>query len=480
MSKIKKIHNMLVNKEISAKELTLKYIEYINKYEKTINSYISTCFEDAMSIAGKLDTKISRGDSISQLEAIPYSLKDNLCTNGIKTTCASKMLSEFVPVYNSTVADKLSTSILLGKSNMDEFAMGSSTETSFFGAVKNPYDLLCIPGGSSGGSAAAVSADMCVFSIGTDTGGSVRQPAALCGCVGYKPTYGSISRYGLIAFASSFDTVGIIASTVKDCELVFDAIKGLDKKDSTTHNNIIDCFSSAMPLKVGVITGGLSRHSYEIEKAINIASVALKDCGALISEVKIDMLKNSSSIYYILSSAQAASNLARFDGVRYGYRAKEYNDFEDMVIKSRTEAFGMEVKRRIMLGNFVLSSGYYKDFYLRAENMQKSLIYEFNSKFEQYDVILLPVTCESQYKMGYFTDKVTSMYDSDYYTVCANLCGFPAISVPCMLSDGGHPIAIQLMSKKFDDKRLLAIAEILEKQLSLSIKPVIGGDCLGI
>ncbi len=480
MSKIRRIHSMLIKRQISAAELTKAYIQYSVACNDLLNAYITPCYETALNNALKIDNKIANGKELPVLDGIVYSLKDNICTKGVRTTCASKMLSDFVPPYSASVHESLLHSTLIGKTNMDEFGMGSTTENSYFGRAKNPFDLQCVPGGSSGGSAAAVAADMCVFSVASDTGGSVRQPAGLCGVVGFKPTYGLLSRYGLIAFASSLDTVGIIAQSAEDCNIVFKHLCKYDPKDSTSVRLSSDMTECKKEIKIGVFTGNGIHVNDNVRKALHIAVKTFEDCKIAVETIDIKGIVNSPGIYYIVSSAEAASNLGRFDGLRYGYCNNNYKNFDDMVIRNRTEAFGREVKRRILLGNFVLRCDSYDNYYKKATLLRNSLEKEVCDLFQEYDFILSPVTCHSSYKANEFENDVTGMYASDYYTVFANLCGIPAISVPTHLTEDGKPVSVQLTSGKFKDDKLLKMAELLENHLSLRLNPKIGGDCLGI
>ena len=478
MGKIDKIHKLLINRELSVLELCKHYLKYIEKYNPVINGYITVCEEQVIKKATEIDEKLKHGEELRATDAIPFSLKDNISTKDIPTTCASMMLSQYIPIYNSTVADKLENALLMGKTNMDEFAMGSTNETSFYGSVSNPYDLSDIPGGSSGGSAASVSADMCVFSIGSDTGGSVRLPSALCGCIGFKPTYGAISRYGLISFASSFDTLGIMSQNIEDCIEIFDTVSGMDKYDMTSVNP--DKNTVSFVSKAAILNFPNTKLNDDNRTALNTVSNILINNQVHVGEVTSEFLQYASAVYYIISSAQASSNLARYDGLRYGYRTNDYNSFDEMVFKSRTEGFGKEVKRRILLGNFVLESGYYDKYYSKACSIMQKIRDDINKCLSEYDVLIYPVSTDSSYKKGYFNNKITGMYDSDIYNVCANLCEMPSVAVPCYVNALNRPVSLQFMSKKFSDRALLSFAKQLEAELNIKTKPVIGGDCLGL
>ena len=461
---------MLRKKEISSTEITKSVFEQINRVEKYVCSYITLNEEKALETARKVDDKLLKNEPLSPIAGIPIGIKDNIITQGILTTCASKMLYNFVPPYNATVIDKLNAqdAVITGKLNMDEFAMGSSTENSFFKKTKNPRNLEYVPGGSSGGSAAAVAADECIFALGSDTGGSIRQPASYCGVVGLKPTYSSVSRYGLIAFASSLDQIGPLAKNVKDAAMLYSAICGKDSKDMTTANREYPDFLSLIDSNIKGKKIGIPKEYFglgvneEIKNAVMNAALELQKNGAELIEISLPSTQYALSAYYIISSAEASSNLARFDGVKYGYRAENFTNLNDMYEKTRSEGFGNEVKRRIMLGTFVLSSGYYDAYYKRAKILQNNITEEFNSAFEKCDVILTPTAPNTAFKIGEKINSPIEMYASDICTVPINIAGLPAISVPCGNDSKGLPIGMQLIGPKFSEKTLFDVAYAYE------------------
>jgi aspartyl-tRNA(Asn)/glutamyl-tRNA(Gln) amidotransferase subunit A len=462
------------NKAFTSEEIVKFYIEKIKKEDGNINSYLTVCEEKALQDARLVDEKIAKGEAVGKLAGVPIAIKDNICTDGIKTTCASKMLEDFVPPYNATVVNKLKAedAIIIGKTNMDEFAMGSSTENSAFKVTKNPHDLERVPGGSSGGSAAAVGAKIAPFSLGSDTGGSIRQPAAFCGVVGLKPTYGLVSRFGLIAFGSSLDQIGPFANNVRDCALALEVIAGTDPLDNTSSKKIENTDylkgieDGVKGMKIGIpkefFGEGLDA---EIKEAILASIEKLKSLGAEIEEISLPITDAGLSAYYVISSAEASSNLARFDGIRYGYRAKEFEDVYDLMEKSRTEAFGDEVKRRIMLGTYVLSSGYYDAYYKRALKLKKKIKEEFKEVFEKYDLIISPVSPVLPFKCGEKKNNPLEMYLADVYTVNINLAGIPGISIPCATSKNGLPIGLQILGPHFGESKILKAAFALEGAL---------------
>ena len=461
---------MLRKKEISSTEITKSVFEQINRVEKYVCSYITLNEEKALETARKVDDKLLKNEPLSPIAGIPIGIKDNIVTQGILTTCASKMLYNFVPPYNATVIDKLNAqdAVITGKLNMDEFAMGSSTENSFFKKTKNPRNLEYVPGGSSGGSAAAVAADECIFALGSDTGGSIRQPASYCGVVGLKPTYSSVSRYGLIAFASSLDQIGPLAKNVKDAAMLYSAICGKDSKDMTTANREYPDFLSLIDSNIKGKKIGIPKEYFglgvneEIKNAVMNAALELQKNGAELIEISLPSTQYALSAYYIISSAEASSNLARFDGVKYGYRAENFTNLNDMYEKTRSEGFGNEVKRRIMLGTFVLSSGYYDAYYKRAKILQNNITEEFNIAFEKCDVILTPTAPNTAFKIGEKINSPIEMYASDICTVPINIAGLPAISVPCGNDSKGLPIGMQLIGPKFSEKTLFDVAYAYE------------------
>ena len=470
MSTIHEYAELLKQRKLSSVELTKQYLARIEKADAQIGSYITVCPDDALAAAGKADERISRGEA-TLLTGIPVGIKDNICTEGITTTCASKMLYNFVPPYDATVTKRLKNegAVILGKLNMDEFAMGSSTESSYFKKTKNPYDLTRVPGGSSGGSAASVSADLAPYALGSDTGGSIRQPAAFCGNVGLKPTYGLVSRFGLIAFASSLDQIGSFTKDVTDCAIVLNAIAGYDKMDSTSVDADKTDYTKALGLplkgmKVGVPKQYLeSGIQAEIREAVENAIKVYEMLGAECEECSLPLSKFALPAYYLISSAEASSNLARFDGIKYGYRAEEYHGLTDLYEITRSEGFGEEVKRRIMLGTYALSSGYYDAYYKKAQQVRGLIKRDFAACFEKYDVLLTPTTPTTAYKFGEKSDPV-AMYMGDICTVAVNIAGLPAISIPAGLDKKGMPIGIQLIANSFDERKLLTAAFAYERE----------------
>ena len=470
MSTIHEYAELLKQRKLSSVELTKQYLARIEKADAQIGSYITVCPDEALAAAGKADERIARGEA-TLLTGIPVGIKDNICTEGIKTTCASKMLYNFVPPYDATVTKRLKNegAVILGKLNMDEFAMGSSTESSYFKKTKNPYDLTRVPGGSSGGSAASVSADLAPYALGSDTGGSIRQPAAFCGNVGLKPTYGLVSRFGLIAFASSLDQIGSFTKDVTDCAIVLNAIAGYDKMDSTSVDADKTDYTKALGLplkgmKIGVPKQYLeSGIQTEIKEAVENAIKVYEMLGAECEECSLPLSKYALPAYYLISSAEASSNLARFDGIKYGYRAEEYHGLTDLYETTRSEGFGEEVKRRIMLGTYALSSGYYDAYYKKAQQVRGLIKRDFAACFEKYDVLLTPTTPTTAYKFGEKSDPV-AMYMGDICTVAVNIAGLPAISIPAGLDKKGMPIGIQLIANSFEERKLLTAAFAYERE----------------
>lgn len=470
MSTIHEYAELLKQRKLSSVELTKQYLARIEKADAQIGSYITVCPDEALAAAGKADERIAKGEA-TLLTGIPVGIKDNICTEGITTTCASKMLYNFVPPYDATVTKRLKNegAVILGKLNMDEFAMGSSTESSYFKKTKNPYDLTRVPGGSSGGSAASVSADLAPYALGSDTGGSIRQPAAFCGNVGLKPTYGLVSRFGLIAFASSLDQIGSFTKDVTDCAIVLNAIAGYDKMDSTSVDADKTDYTKALGLplkgmKIGVPKQYLeSGIQTEIKEAVENAVKVYEILGAECEECSLPLSKYALPAYYLISSAEASSNLARFDGIKYGYRAEEYHGLTDLYEITRSEGFGEEVKRRIMLGTYALSSGYYDAYYKKAQQVRGLIKRDFAACFEKYDVLLTPTTPTTAYKFGEKSDPV-AMYMGDICTVAVNIAGLPAISIPAGLDKKGMPIGIQLIANSFDERKLLTAAFAYERE----------------
>ncbi len=459
------------NKEVTIKDVLDDIYSRIGEVEPKVDAYITLTQNKAYERAEKLQQKLDNGEDIGVLGGVPIAIKDNICTNGVKTTCASKMLENHTPIYDATVIKKLEDAgaIIIGKTNMDEFAMGSSTETSYFKKTKNPWDLTRVPGGSSGGSAAVVSAQMAYASLGSDTGGSIRQPASYCSVVGLKPTYGLVSRFGLIAFASSLDQIGPFARTVEDAALMLDVISGHDKMDTTSANlekqNYLEALVNDVKGKViGIptdfITDGINK---EVKEAYDKAIETLKAAGAEIKEITLEYAKYSLATYYIIATAEASSNLGRYDGIRYGYRTQDFSDLEELYRKTRTEGFGAEVKRRIMLGTYVLSSGYYDAYYKRAQQVRTLIVENFKKAFESCDVIMIPTAPNTSFKFGAHNASPLEMYLEDIYTVPVNMAGLPGISVPGGFDSNGMPIGIQFIAKAFDEKNLLQVAYAFEQ-----------------
>lgn len=477
------IRDMIKNKEISSLEATKAVLSRIEATEDKVESYITVLRDEALKSAEAVDKKIASGESVGDLAGVPMALKDNMCTKDVLTTCASKMLYNFKPPYDSTVAKKMkeADAVLLGKLNMDEFAMGSSTENSYFKKTKNPYDLTRVPGGSSGGSAACVAADEAYFTLGSDTGGSIRQPAAFCGCVGLKPTYGAVSRFGLVAFASSLDQIGPMTKDVLDCAMVLDNIVGYDCQDSTSVKMEYDSFEGNLSnnikgLKIGVpaeyIGAGIDN---EVLNAINAALETFKVLGAETGEASLPLNKYALPAYYMISSAEASSNLARYDGVKYGYRAENFEDLSDLYLKTRSEGFGSEVKRRIMIGTYALSSGYYDAYYKKAQQVRTQVMQDFSNAFEKYDVLVTPVAPTAAFKIGEKTQDPMQMYLADICTVSVNIAGLPAIVIPCGYTKEGLPIGIQIIGKHFGEQTILNAALALEETVK-KVRPIIGGE----
>ena len=464
------LSEMLRNKECSAAEILNDVNERIHKVEDRVGAYV-TLNEKAMESAKAVDEAIAKGEKLHPLAGIPIGIKDNISTKGLRTTCSSKMLENYVPPFNATVVDKVNEAgmVITGKMNMDEFAMGSSTETSYIHLTRNPRDLECVPGGSSGGSAAAVAAGEAIVTLGSDTGGSIRQPAALCGVVGMKPTYGSVSRYGLVAFASSLDQIGSFGKSVRDVAMVQSVISGYDKMDATSAymektNYAANLKDSVKGLRVGVpeeyFGDGIDDDAKE---SVYNAIKTLEANGAEIKKISLPSTEFAINTYYIIASAEASSNLARFDGVKYGYRAKDYDGLIDMYEKTRSEGFGDEVKRRIMLGTFVLSSGFYDAYYKKAKLVQRKISAEFSDAFKECDIIATPTVPSAAFKIGENIGDPLKMYYSDVCTVTVNIAGLPAISMPCGTNSAGMPFGLQFIGNKFAEQTILDAANGYEK-----------------
>lgn len=479
---IHELSSMLKAGEITSVELTESVLDRIEEVDGKVNGYITVDREGALSQAKEADAKIASGEATSELCGIPVAIKDNICTKGVATTCASKMLENFVPPYDAFVVDRIRKAggVIIGKTNMDEFAMGASNETSYFGVARNPYNLNKIPGGSSGGSAVVVSADEAICALGSDTGGSIRQPASFCSIVGLKPTYGLVSRYGLVAFASSLDQIGPMTKDVTDCAIMLNAIAGHDDMDSTSAPVEIPDYKDALTadvkgLKIGIPTEYLAEGiSADVKEAVLSAAKKFEELGATVEYFNLPMTDYAVSAYYIISSAEASSNLARFDGIKYGYRAEKFDDLTDLFSASRSEGFGSEVKRRIMLGTYVLSSGYYDAYYKKAQQVRTVIRKAFDDAFAKYDVILSPTTTETAFDIGGKVKDSVSMYLNDIYTVSVNIAGLPAMVVPAGFDKDKMPIGIQLIGKHFDESTLIRTAYTFEQSTDFSkVRPEI-------
>ena len=463
--------------KVTSAALTEAVFERIEAVEPKINAYITLLKEEALESARAADAAFARGEDLGDLHGVPIAIKDNMCTKGIPTTCASKMLENFRPPYDATVVSKLRAAgaVIVGKTNLDEFAMGSSTENSAFKLTRNPWDTDYVPGGSSGGSAASVAAGAAFASLGSDTGGSIRQPASLCGLVGLKPTYGRVSRYGLVAFASSLDQIGPFTKDVEDCAIMMNAIAGYDIMDGTAVEEATPDYKAALVDDVKGLRIGLPKEffgegiSQEVKDAVFAAAKVYETLGATVEEVSVPNAGYALPIYYIIASSECSSNLARFDGVRYGFRAEEFEDFNDLFTKTRTQGFGEEVKRRIMLGTYALSSGYYDAYYNKAMKVRTLLKQDFDRAFESVDVLLTPTSPTVAFKIGEKTDNPLEMYMSDICTVPINIAGVPAMSLPCGFSDG-LPIGMQLIGRHFDEKTILRAAYAFERHTGYAQK----------
>lgn len=457
---------------VTATEIVRAYFLRLSQVEPKVKAFVTQAKEAALIQAEDLDRKLKAWRKTNPLTGMPIAIKDNICTDGVLTTCSSRMLQNFVPPYDATVIAKLRAQeyILLGKTNLDEFAMGSSTENSAFGPSRNPWNLHCVPGGSSGGSAAAVAAEECVAALGSDTGGSIRQPAAFCGVVGLKPTYGRVSRYGLVAFASSLDQIGPITRDVADAAFLLQTIAGHDPMDSTSVDRPVPDYMRALQkrdlkaLKVGVpvefFTEGLDP---DVEQAVRAAIGELKNLGAEIREIRLPSTGAAVAVYYVIATAEASSNLARFDGVKFGFRAKEAKDLLELYMKTRQEGFGPEVKRRIMLGTYVLSAGYYDAYYGKAQAVRTLVCQDFAAAFREVDLIVTPATPTPAFRLGEKSEDPLQMYLSDIFTISANLAGLPAIALPCGFSTTGLPIGVQLIGRAFEEETVLRAAHAYEQ-----------------
>ena len=466
---VHELQEKLENKELTITDITKAYVNRIDKKEKDVQAFVTTLKDEALEEAKELESKETDGDFVG----IPIGIKDNICTKGIKTTCSSRMLENFVSPYDATVIEKIKKEnmINLGKLNMDEFAMGGSTEYSYFKKTRNPWNLNKVPGGSSGGSAAAVASRMVPWALGSDTGGSIRQPASFCGVVGLKPTYGAVSRYGLVAFASSLDQIGPITKDVYDSAMLLNIIAGYDKRDTTSSNVEKKDYTKALKNDVKGLKIGVPKEFFgegineEVKESLENAIKVYKELGAEVEEFSLDIAKYSLATYYIIACAEASSNLGRFDGIRYGYRAKEFKDLKDLYRKSRSEGFGPEVKRRIILGTYVLSSGYYDAYYKKAQQVRTLVMNEFNKAFQKYDVLLTPTSPTVAFDIGSKSNNPLEMYLADICTVSVNIAGLPGISIPCGVDKENMPIGMQLIGDKFQEEKILNAAYTFEQKI---------------
>ena len=468
---VHELQDKLENKEITVTDITKAYIENIKKKEEKIGAFVTILEDEALKNAEEIQNKIESGEIKNSLAGIPIGIKDNICTKGVKTTCSSKMLENFISPYDATVMEKINAEnmVMLGKLNMDEFAMGGSTEYSYFHVTRNPWNLNKVPGGSSGGSAAAVAANLVPWSLGSDTGGSIREPASFCGVVGLKPTYGLVSRYGLVAFASSLDQIGPITKDVKDCAMLLNVIAGHDERDSTSANVEKQDYVKALKNDVKGLKIGIPKEFFgeginqEVKESLEKAIEKYKELGAEVEECSLDIAKYSLAAYYIIACAEASSNLGRFDGIRYTYRTKEFSNLKELYKKTRSEGFGPEVKRRIILGTYVLSSGYYDAYYKKAQKVRTLVMNEFKKAFEKYDILLTPTSPTVAFDIGSKSNNPLEMYLADICTVSINIAGLPAISIPCGKDAEGMPIGMQLIGKRFDEQTILNAAYTFEQ-----------------
>ena len=470
---VHELQEKISKNELKITDIVKAYNDRIDEKEEDIKAFVTRLKEESNNKAEKIQEEIENGRINGNLAGIPIGIKDNICTKGVKTTCSSKMLENFVSPYNATIVEKLENEnmINLGKLNMDEFAMGGSTEHSYINITKNPWNLNKVPGGSSGGSAAAVASNMVPWALGSDTGGSIRQPASFCGVVGLKPTYGLVSRYGLVAFASSLDQIGPITKDVKDSAILLNVLTGYDEKDSTSAKVEKEDYVKAIKGDVRGLKIGVPKEFFgegineEVKLSLENAIETYKKLGAEVEEISLDVAKYSLATYYIIACAEASSNLGRFDGIRYGYRAKDYEDLRDLFVKSRTEGFGDEVKRRIILGTYVLSSGYYDAYYKKAQQVRTLVMNEFNKAFEKYDIILTPTAPTVAFDIGSKTKNPLEMYLADICTVSVNIAGLPGISIPCGVDSKNMPIGMQLIGNKFQEGKILNAAYTFEQEI---------------
>ena len=470
---VHELQEKLKNKELTIKEITEAYINRINEKEKDVQAFVTELTDEAKKSAEEIQSKVENGEITGEFAGIPIGIKDNICTKGIKTTCSSRMLENFVSPYDATVMEKINNEnmIDLGKLNMDEFAMGGSTEYSYFHPTRNPWNLNKVPGGSSGGSAAAVASNMVPWALGSDTGGSIREPASFCGVVGLKPTYGLVSRYGLVAFASSLDQIGPITKDVQDAAMLLNIIAGHDKKDTTSSDRPKVDYTKALKNDVKGLKIGVPKEFFgegineEVKEQLQKAIETYKELGAEVEEFSLDIAQYALATYYIIACAEASSNLGRFDGIRYTYRTKEFKSLKEIYKKSRSEGFGPEVKRRIILGTYVLSSGYYDAYYKKAQQVRTLVMNEFNKGFEKYDVILTPTSPTVAFDIGTKSNNPLEMYLADICTVSVNIAGLPGISIPCGVDKEGMPVGMQLIGNKFCEETILNAAYTFEQKI---------------
>ena len=475
---VHELQEKLKNKELTVTQITKAYVDRINEKEKDVQAFVTTLTDEALEKAQNIQSKIENGEITGEFAGIPIGIKDNMCTKGVKTTCSSRMLENFVSPYDATVIEKLNNEnmIDLGKLNMDEFAMGGSTEYSYFKKTRNPWNLNKVPGGSSGGSAAAVAADMVPWALGSDTGGSIRQPSSFCGVVGLKPTYGLVSRYGLVAFASSLDQIGPITKDVRDSAMLLNLIAGHDERDTTSENMPKKDYTKALKNDVKGLKIGIPKQYYgeginpEVKAKLEEAIETYKKLGAEVEEFSLDIADYALATYYIIACAEASSNLGRFDGIRYGYRTENYENLKDIYKNSRSEGFGPEVKRRIILGTYVLSSGYYDAYYKKAQQVRTLVKKEFDEAFKKYDVLLTPASPTVAFGIGTKSNNPLEMYLADICTVPVNIAGLPGISLPCGVDKNGMPIGMQLIGNRFEEEKILNAAYTFEQEIKFSEK----------
>ncbi len=468
---IHELHSLLKKKEVSAREIAESVFSRIDEVEDKVRAYACLSTDKAIEQAKKADALIRNNADFPALNGIPVAIKDNMCTEGIQTTCASRILQDFRPPYSAAVIERLNSRgyVHTGMTNMDEFAMGSSTENSSYRVTRNPWDITRVPGGSSGGSAAAVAAGECIAALGSDTGGSIRQPAALCGVVGLKPTYGRISRYGLVAFASSLDQIGPLTKDVTDCAIMLNAISGHDPADSTSADLPVPDYQAVLGRDLKGIKIGIPGEYFisgidpSVDNTVREAIRVFERLGAVIEDISLPHTEYAVAAYYIIATAEASSNLARYDGAKYGYRTKDADSLIDMYMKTRDEGFGPEVKRRIMLGTYVLSAGYYDAYYKKAQQVRTLIKGDFDKAFQNVDVILTPTSPTPAFRIGEKTQDPLQMYLSDIFTISANLAGIPAISMPCGFTEGKLPVGLQILGKHFDEERILQAAYAYEQ-----------------